>query len=140
MKSLHPKRVKPEHSDKNPLARIVLFILVAISLYGVFSIVEPFIPPIILALFLVTIFHPFYRKLRQKTNYRENLSAALTVAVVSIVVVIPLGLMITAIISQGMTFFQQVQEWGQQGKLEQLMEDNVLEEVMQHPQVQKIST
>ena len=140
MKNLHPKKSKPESTAKNPLARIVLFILVAASLYGVFSIIEPFIPPIILALFLVTIFHPFYRKLRQSTNYRENLSAALTVAVVFIVVVIPLGLMATAIIRQGMNFFQQVQEWVQQGKLEQLLEGNALEEIMQHPGVQEIRT
>ncbi|MFW6414410.1 MAG: AI-2E family transporter [Verrucomicrobiota bacterium] len=140
MRSLHPYKNKftqagGSSGSSSLLARVVLFILVAVALFGVLRMISPFMPPIILALFLVTIFYPLYRRLRRLTAGRENLAAGFAVITVFVVVVIPLAAITAAIVHQGMGFFQELQQSLQEGDLQELFQAETIEEFSERPVV-----
>ncbi len=104
------------------LSNGALFILVGFGLVGVFMLLRPFIAPIVLALFLVTIFHPVHRRLLRRLKGRRSLSAAISVVGVFLVVVIPFLLFSVAIVRQGIGVAEQLQHWISGGGPARLLE------------------
>lgn len=121
------------------LARVVLIFLVLLALYGVYRILRPFIAPIILALFLVTIFHPFYDRLKERVGGRDNLAAGLSVGSIFLIVVIPFLLFTGALVEQGIEVFAHIQEWVSSGQMQETFSAERYREFMERPQVGRIS-
>lgn len=138
MRRKHPMKPVLAHAGSSLLSRVVLFVLVALALYGVYRIIKPFIAPIIMALFLVTIFHPFYERLKRRVGGRDTIAAALAVASVFLVVVIPFLLFSAALIQQGIEIFRHIQDWVAQGNLDQVFSTESYQELMSRPQVERI--
>ncbi len=136
MKRKHPyHNGSPTDLDGSlSLSRWVLFGLVALSLAGVFLILRPFLAPIILALLLVSIFHPMHRWLR-KTCRRPNMAAFLSVVIILLLVLIPLLLFLTALAQQGIEVFKQAQTWLSEGNLQESLEGGRIQQLWEHPQM-----
>jgi len=135
MRRKHPIREQGKSRPRRTatLSRFALFFLLIATLFGVLLILRPFIAPIVLALLLVSIFHPVFRRIRRALGNRDNLAAIATVAVVFIAVVIPFVLFLTALVQQGMDFSKQAQHWLAQGNLEKLAESERVERWLQAP-------
>jgi predicted PurR-regulated permease PerM len=115
-----------------------LFALVVASLLAVGTILKPFIAPIVLALLLVSIFHPVFRKIRTRIGNRENLAAILTVIIVFLLVVIPLAVLSVVIVQQGVEVFNHVKDWVAAGNLEQTLESERVRVWLEKPYIVKI--
>ncbi len=134
MRVRHPVRKKRERENRTAtLARIVLFVLLIAALLGVLLILRPFLSAIILALLLVSIFYPAYRRIRDRVGGRENLAAAASVLLVFTLIVIPFLLFTGALVQQGADVFQQAQTWLGEGNLQRLVESEKIEAFLQHP-------
>jgi predicted PurR-regulated permease PerM len=72
----------------------------AIVLYLMFRILQPFLLPIFLAVVLFTLLEPFHQKLLARLNQRANLCALLICVGLTIVLVVPLGLLTIALARQ----------------------------------------
>jgi predicted PurR-regulated permease PerM len=96
-------------------------------------ILRPFLSAIILALLLVSIFYPAYRRIRDRVGGRENLAAAASVLLVFTLIVIPFLLFTGALVQQGADVFQQAQTWLGEGNLQRLVESEKIEAFLQHP-------
>ena len=116
------RRNRDETIETKALSNGVLFLLVGLGLLGVFFLIRPFIAPMVLALFLVTIFHPFYTRLLLRLNMRKSIAAALSVAGIFLVVVIPFFLFTAAIVRQGIGVGQNIQSWVASGAPAELVD------------------
>lgn len=91
--------------DYKKLQSIVFWaVLVGITLIFL-RMLQPYFYPIFWAAVLATLFYPLYKKLCNKTH-KPNLSAALTLIIIILIVLIPLSGIISLIIQQGITFYQ----------------------------------
>jgi len=82
-----------------PTARLVSFgVLVGlVVLFGLLSlrVMATFLLPLLLAAMLVVIFGPLHRRLRSHFGLSDWLAAAITTVVVMVIVLVPLGLLVT---------------------------------------------
>ncbi|MFP4267958.1 MAG: AI-2E family transporter [Spirochaetaceae bacterium] len=117
----YPRKGTPTTESKN-LSHGVLLVLVGLGLAGVFLLLRPFIAPIVLAVFLVTIFHPLYTRLLRLFKQNRSLASAATVAGIFIVVVIPFFLFSAALVQQGIGVAERLQAWIDQGGPGKLIE------------------
>lgn len=84
-----------------------LFMLVAVSLaFG--WVLLPFYGAVFWGSVLAIIFTPFYRRLLLIMNQRRNLAALATLLVCLIIVILPLTLMTSALIQEGLTVYQRI--------------------------------
>lgn len=102
---------KAVQEESRILSNGVLFFLIGLALVGVFLLIRPFIGPIVLALFLVTIFYPLYRRVLKLLRGRRSLTAALSVVGVFFIVIIPFFLFSASLVRQGMNVGQELQSW-----------------------------
>ncbi len=93
------------------LSNGVLLVLIGLGFIGVFSLVRPFIAPIVLALFLVTIFYPVYARVLRLFRGKRSLASVVMVIAVFLVVVVPFFLFSAAIVQQGIEVAQHLQGW-----------------------------
>jgi predicted PurR-regulated permease PerM len=101
----------PLPSEGKVLSNGVLLVLIGLGFVGVFTLIRPFIAPIVLALFLVTIFYPVYARVLRIFKGRRSLSSVVMVVAVFLVVVIPFLLFSAAIVQQGIGVAQHLQNW-----------------------------
>jgi len=109
-------------SEGKALSNGVLLVLMAIGLIGVFMLLRPFIAPIVLALFLVTIAHPVHKRVQRLFKGRKTITAIVMVISVFLVVVIPFLLVSAAIVQQGIEVAQHLQNWISSGGPKSLVE------------------
>ena len=100
-------------------AHYFLLALLLISLYGCYQIVKPYLNAIVLALLLSIVFHPLHERIEAKVKGRRNLAAGISCALLTFVVVLPMMLMMTAVIAQGIDSFNAIYDWLAAGKFEQ---------------------
>mgnify|MGYP006296795271 CR=1 FL=1 len=98
-------------SESKALSNGVLLVLIGLGFIGVFALIRPFIAPIVLALFLVTIFYPVYVRVLRLFKDRRSLASVVMVITVFLVVVIPFFLFSAAIVQQGIGVAQHLQNW-----------------------------
>src|SRR6056297_3903861 len=116
------KRSSGIRSEGKALSNGVLLVLMALGFIGVFMLLRPFIAPIVLALFLVTIAYPVHKRVRQLFRGRKTITAIVMVIGVFLVVVIPFLLVSAAIVQQGIEVAQHLQNWITSGGPKSLVE------------------
>lgn len=89
--------------------RTFLAMLVGVSLAFVF-LMKPFFGPIFWAIAIALIFHPLQMLLVRKLGERPNLNALITLTVCMLIVVIPVLVLITSLVAEGVGVFQQIQD------------------------------
>ncbi|WP_273208023.1 AI-2E family transporter [Marinobacter subterrani] len=88
--------------------RTFLALLVGVSVAFVF-LVKPFFGPIFWAVAIALIFHPVQHFLVRKLGERPNLNALITLFFCMIIVVIPVLVLVTSLIAEGVALYQQIQ-------------------------------
>lgn len=104
-----PAQDQPLYAPPNRATKILLAVLTGIALYLSWRVLQPFVIIILWSLVLALMFTPLYRKLLARTG-RPNLSAAATLAVAVISVLVPVGLVSLAIAAEVSDFVDQAPE------------------------------
>jgi predicted PurR-regulated permease PerM len=89
--------------------RTFLAMLVGVSLAFVL-LMKPFFGPIFWAIAIALIFYPFQKLLIRKLGDRPNTNALITLVVCMVIVVIPILALVTSLVAEGVSLYQQVQD------------------------------
>ncbi|HDZ37410.1 MAG TPA: AI-2E family transporter [Marinobacter sp.] len=89
--------------------RTFLALLVGVSLAFVF-LMKPFFGPIFWAVAIALIFHPFQNFLTRRLGERPNVNALITLTVCMLIVVIPVLVLVTSLVAEGLGLYQQIQD------------------------------
>ncbi|SNC76388.1 Predicted PurR-regulated permease PerM [Marinobacter sp. es.048] len=88
--------------------RTFLALLVGVSLAFVF-LMKPFFGPIFWAVAIALIFHPVQQLLVRKLGDRPNVNALITLGICMFIVVIPVLVLVTSLVAEGVALYQQIQ-------------------------------
>lgn len=103
----------PQHIQKEKVSRITLVTLVVL-ISGVFlTMIHQFLMAIFMAGLFSAIVKPLHDKLTEQLGGRENIASILTVFAIIFLVLTPLSLLITVVISQAITIGHSVTPWVQ---------------------------
>jgi len=85
--------------------------LIALALVTVafLLLLKPFFAPLLWACIIAVLFHPFQIWLENKWGNRPNLTALTTLVACVVLVVIPVLLLLTSFVQQGVTIYQQIE-------------------------------
>lgn len=89
--------------------RTFLAMLVGVSLAFVL-LMKPFIGPIFWAIAIALIFHPLQVFLVRKLGDRPNVNALITLTICMLIVVIPVLILVTSLVAEGLGIYQKIQE------------------------------
>lgn len=89
--------------------RTFLAMLVGVSLAFVL-LMKPFFGPIFWAIAIALIFHPFQVFLVRRLGERPNVNALITLTVCMLIVVIPVLVLVTSLVAEGLGMYQQIQD------------------------------
>ncbi len=103
------------------IARLALVALLALVLWLGYRVIRPYLDPLVLAVVLAALLHPFFRWLRDRLKGRASLAALLTCLLVLVVLLGPVALMGGALVRQGISSLHAIQEWISGGGLERMM-------------------
>ena len=129
------RRHKEDKLSSTSLSTGVLFVMLALGLYGGFLLIRPFMGPIVIAIFLGVIFRPMYNRLEKLFRGSRSAAAGISVIVIFFVVVIPFLLFLAALAQQGIGIFNAIQKWIAAGNLDTLLEGNRLDKILDHPRL-----
>lgn len=107
--------------------RPFLLVILFYSLYLAFSVLEPFLSTIIFAIILAALAHPVNKRLLKMLNGRKNLAALITVSLLTLLIVLPLFLVGSAMVSQGLDFVATVRKWIDAGGMDQLTDRSIID-------------
>ncbi len=89
------------------MTRIVSFAVLVglVALFGLLSlrVMASFLLPLLLAAMLVVIFGPLHRRLRDRLGLADWMAAGLTTVIVLVIVLVPLGLLVTRAVADAMS-------------------------------------
>lgn len=94
-----------------------IFLVVFVS-WAFFGLLRSFVEPILWAVTLAVVFHPVYRRLRDRFGGREGLASTLTTLLILFVVVLPLTGILAAMVNEGLYLYDQAQG----GQIQQLLQ------------------
>ncbi len=142
MRSFHPlsRKRPPEFPFFTLLSWALLIFLIVISLATVLRMIEPFLSTIIASCLLVTLFYPVYRHLTKWLGGRESLASLASVILVFVAVLVPTGLLISAIVRQGHGVYQNARAWQEQGKWRDALDGERVRDTLNHPQMHRLLT
>ncbi|MCE5243390.1 MAG: AI-2E family transporter, partial [Desulfobacteraceae bacterium] len=120
---LNPEGNKSEGSRLTRGYRPFLLVVLFFSFYLVYLILRPFMDTLILAIVLASLFSPLQAFLVRKYRGKANLAALTIVFLITFVMVIPVSLFTSALVSQGVDTINQINEWIQAGNIQKLTED-----------------
>ena len=102
-------RMAPQPNDGQPLPRMTRLVSFAVllglvALFGLLSlrVMASFLLPLLLAAMLVVIFGPLHRRLRDRLGLADWMAAGLTTLIVLVIVLAPLGLLVTRAVADAM--------------------------------------
>lgn len=114
--TLTPDAITSASGDMKLNTHYFLFFLMFVVFLGCFSMLKPYIHTIMLAVILSFSVSPVHARVEKLLGQRKNLAAVITCLLVTIVVVIPLGLTLIALIHQGVLTFNAIYTWIAAGK------------------------
>lgn len=112
-------------------SRPFLLVVVFLSLWLVYRLLAPFSDTVIFAIVLASLFYPLTKYVMTKCRKSRNITAAVMVTVITVVILIPMLFVGTSLVTQGAELTGEVRAWLAQGNLDRLEE---------HPQVVAVGT
>ncbi len=94
----------------NVIIRPFLLLILIGSLIMAFRLLQPFINPIILAIVLSALFHPLQRGLTKRFGHK-SITSIFILALISLLIVLPVFLFLTALVDQGIQLSGSAKEW-----------------------------
>jgi predicted PurR-regulated permease PerM len=101
--------------------RAVLLIFLAISLFASYSLIAPFLQPIILAILIGLLAYPAHERLVSALRGRKNTASLLSCLILWLIFLIPTMVLLVAVLKQGIDYSVVVREWATQDNVHQLM-------------------
>ncbi|MCB1690417.1 MAG: AI-2E family transporter [Halioglobus sp.] len=101
--------------------RLVLLVFLAISLYASYSLIAPFLEPIILAILIGLLAYPAHERLVAALRGRKTLASLLSCLILWLIFLIPTMVLLVAVLKQGINYSVVVKEWATQDNIHQLM-------------------
>lgn len=96
-----------------------IFLVVFVS-WAFFSLMRSFIEPILWAITLAVVFHPLFRRLRDRFGGKEGLAATLTTFIIFGVVLLPVAGILAAMVNEGLYLYEEARSGQVQAILQQL--------------------
>jgi len=103
-----------------------LVFLIVLSLYFCWRIMEPYIDPVLIALILATLTSPVNDWLVRRLRGRKNLAALASCFLLIMVIVVPVAIILSVVIRQGIHSLAAIQQWIAAGNLETLMSSRLV--------------
>ncbi|MBF0467324.1 MAG: AI-2E family transporter [Desulfamplus sp.] len=111
---------KSKVDDKLNIAQYFLFILITASLFLCWKMMQGYMDPLIIAIILSVLTHPIYEWIRLKCNDRKNLAAFISSVLLIMVIIVPLFLVFSAVIRQGIISVSAINRWIADGNIERV--------------------
>jgi predicted PurR-regulated permease PerM len=111
---------------RNPAARgyrPFLLVMLFLSLYLSYTILRPFFDAIVFAIVLASLFHPLHNLLIHRYRVRKTLAALVIVFIITFVIAIPVFLLLSSLVGQGIQSINQTNDWIRAGNLQKLTQD-----------------
>ncbi len=102
-------------------SQVFLFVLVAVSMFGCYLLLKPYLNAIILALILSILLYPINKRIKKLVKGRKNVAAFFTCVLLTLLVVLPLTFLTFALIQQGYQAMMGIADWIAAGKYEDLI-------------------
>ncbi|MCP3900720.1 MAG: AI-2E family transporter [Desulfobacteraceae bacterium] len=106
--------------DDLNISHYFLFMLIFASLFLCYKMISIYLNPIIFGLILAILANPLYEKMLKKVKGRAGLASGILCALLMVVIVLPLILIFSLVIQQGITSFNAINEWVMAGNLEKV--------------------
>ena len=101
-----------------PFLLVVLFL----SLYLTYLILNPFLDILAMAIVMASMFYPLQLYLNRTLKGRSTLAALIVVFIITFVIVIPILLFISELVTQGVESVTKINDWLKAGNLQKLTE------------------
>ncbi|WP_261822970.1 AI-2E family transporter [Vibrio neonatus] len=99
----------------------LLIIALLFFAYACFVLIRPYVNSIVMAFIISLLMFPIHERLDNKMPTMRNTTALLSCVILTVIIVIPLLLVFTAIIQQGSSFSQGVYHWVSDGGVQDLL-------------------
>lgn len=98
-----------EKLDQDAMEMRTFILLLLVASLGFLWLLKPFFGPIFWACAIAIIFHPLQQKILARYPARRNLSAVFTLLLCVVIVVLPLIMIITSAVNEGLYVYQRVE-------------------------------
>lgn len=105
------------------------------ALYLAFRIVRPFLHPILLAVIVAPLVYPVFARVRSRVRGRSGVAALVTCVLLVLLMLGPVALILTALVTQGVESVQAIQAWVESGRLNEALRTPWMERIQ--PLIQK---
>jgi predicted PurR-regulated permease PerM len=113
----------PDGIHRSKAYRPFLLVVLFFSLYLTYLILNPFLDILALAIVLASLFYPVQLHLNRVLKDRATWSALIIVFIITFVIVIPVFVFTSEMVTQGVDSVNKINEWAKAGNFQQLMED-----------------
>lgn len=113
-------------SDHKPFYSYFLLGMLAVSLYLAYEVLQPFLNDILMAIILVSIFHPVHVWLLKKMGNRKSLAAACSVILITLLIILPLVFFTGSLLGQAGKSLEGLQAWLRGAHLEKWFKSETL--------------
>jgi len=96
---------------KSGIYKVFLILLLLLSLYLGFSLIEPFMHTLIFSTVLAVLSAPIYQRILKVVNGRRSIASALTVHIIVFCLLLPMAFLVVALISQGVQSLASLNAW-----------------------------
>ena len=101
---------------------IITLVLTTLSFYLFYSIISPFLGPIVWAILMSIVFYPLFRKLQRLLRKREALCAMIMTLLVIVVIVLPSGFLTISLANEVVDAYHNLEEMIKTGRLQAYLE------------------
>jgi len=108
--------------EKLNISHYFLFLLIFASLILCYKMLDIYLNPIIFGFILAILASPLYERVQKKVKNRTNLAAAILCVLLIVVIVIPLMILFSVVIRQGIISFNSINDWVMAGNLEKFVQ------------------
>lgn len=96
---------------KSSIYKVFLILLLLLSLYLGFSLIEPFLHTLIFSTVLAVLSAPIYQRILKMVKGRRSIASALTVHIIIFCLLLPMAFLVVALISQGVESLAALNAW-----------------------------
>ncbi|MFO7748961.1 MAG: AI-2E family transporter [Desulfobacteraceae bacterium] len=128
------KETNDNRHDKTNIANYFLFALIFASLFLCYTMMKSYLDPVIMAFIISGLVHPLYQWTEKKCRGRKNLAASILCFFLVFVIMVPLLLVFSSVIKQGIDSFYAINQWVSAGNLEKITNLPVFDMVLEFGQ------
>ncbi len=118
-----------DNQTPNGSHRVVLLIFLAVAVYACYTMVKPFLEPIVMATLVGLLSYPAHQRLVVALKGRRATASIISCIALLLILLIPTTMLMAAVLKQGIDYSIVVREWATQENVQQLMSHPWLQQV-----------